>query len=184
MAGMDGVTFLTRVRAMRPNAARVVLSGSAWKSSLDGARLLAHEVLSKPCPTAALVASCARRIERYINATNVEPRPFVCAKSADEILATVITSARARLRTRILMVLRTQDTGPVCKDGAPFIEGSHAQTPPNVAQDAHWRRVGPRLGRRRGRRGSQRPLPRRRASGRCADAAVTRAAPPSPEPFA
>jgi CheY-like chemotaxis protein len=64
MAGMDGVAFLTRVRATWPNAARVVLSGSAWKSSVDGAGLLAHEVLSKPCSTPALLACLERHLAK------------------------------------------------------------------------------------------------------------------------
>jgi CheY-like chemotaxis protein len=60
MPGMDGVALLSRVRTMWPGTARIVLSGSAWKSTGDGSGLLAHEVLSKPCPAEAL-RSCLER---------------------------------------------------------------------------------------------------------------------------
>jgi CheY-like chemotaxis protein len=60
MPGLDGVALLSRVRAMWPRTARIVLSGSVWKSTGDGSGLLAHEVLSKPCPVEAL-RSCLER---------------------------------------------------------------------------------------------------------------------------
>ncbi len=54
MPGMDGATFLTKVRDEMPQAARIILSGHAERESVMRCVPVAHQFLSKPCDPDAL----------------------------------------------------------------------------------------------------------------------------------
>jgi DNA-binding NtrC family response regulator len=49
MPGMDGVTLLTHIRSIFPNAARLILSGYADARHRKRADQVAHRILAKPC---------------------------------------------------------------------------------------------------------------------------------------
>lgn len=54
MPGMDGATFLAKVRDEFPQAARLILSGHADRESVMRCVPVAHQFLSKPCDPDAL----------------------------------------------------------------------------------------------------------------------------------
>lgn len=60
MPGMDGLRFLTEVRAKYPNAIRVVLSGYSDQLLTMRAAGVAHQYLSKPCDAEMLRSTLTR----------------------------------------------------------------------------------------------------------------------------
>jgi len=60
MPGMDGATFLQRVKEEYPDVIRIVLSGHAERSAIFKALQVSHQFLSKPCDAETL----CRVIER------------------------------------------------------------------------------------------------------------------------
>lgn len=63
MPGMDGATFLARVRDTYPAAARIVLSGYAEQADILRALPVAHQFLNKPCEEAVLRGAIHRAAE-------------------------------------------------------------------------------------------------------------------------
>jgi len=63
MPGMDGAELLDRVRAVRPQAVRIILSGHAKEDSILRVIGPAHHYLAKPCDHTVLQAT----IERALN---------------------------------------------------------------------------------------------------------------------
>jgi HD-like signal output (HDOD) protein/CheY-like chemotaxis protein len=63
MPGMDGATLLTEVRGRHPGTVRIVLTGHTELDNALQAAAVAHQVLSKPCEPAALVAAVERAVE-------------------------------------------------------------------------------------------------------------------------
>ncbi|MEQ1690560.1 MAG: response regulator [Gemmatimonas sp.] len=60
MPGMDGVALLTKVKALYPETARIVLSGYAEREAVIGALPVAHQFLSKPCSSDTICAVIER----------------------------------------------------------------------------------------------------------------------------
>jgi HD-like signal output (HDOD) protein/ActR/RegA family two-component response regulator len=60
MPGMDGATFLGRVRTLYPSTARLILSGFSEVSLIARAAEVAYCILSKPCNRLELSAAIAR----------------------------------------------------------------------------------------------------------------------------
>ena len=54
MPGMDGASFLGRVKELSPEAARIILSGHAEEAMILRALPVCHQYLSKPCSAEAL----------------------------------------------------------------------------------------------------------------------------------
>lgn len=63
MPGMDGAELLTCVRERHPGTVRIVLTGHTELDNALQAAAVAHQVLSKPCEPAALVAAVERAVE-------------------------------------------------------------------------------------------------------------------------
>lgn len=63
MPGMDGAALLTTVRERYPGTVRIVLTGHTELDNALQAAAVAHQVLSKPCEPAALVAAVERAVE-------------------------------------------------------------------------------------------------------------------------
>jgi HD-like signal output (HDOD) protein/CheY-like chemotaxis protein len=62
MPGMDGATLLGRVKDLRPQAVRIVLSGQPGDESVLRAVGPAHQYLSKPCDATVLASVIARAL--------------------------------------------------------------------------------------------------------------------------
>lgn len=60
MPGLDGAQLLERVRELRPEAARIILSGYGEMDVVLRAAAVAHVFLAKPCPTGVLKAAVER----------------------------------------------------------------------------------------------------------------------------
>jgi HD-like signal output (HDOD) protein/ActR/RegA family two-component response regulator len=63
MPGMDGAALLDRVRRLRPEAARIVLSGYSEREAIFRTIGPAHQYFIKPCPTPVLVEAISRALE-------------------------------------------------------------------------------------------------------------------------
>jgi HD-like signal output (HDOD) protein len=63
MPGIDGAEFLSRVKAICPEAVRIVLSGQADTEATIRAVLVAQQFLSKPCELQVLRAAIGRACE-------------------------------------------------------------------------------------------------------------------------
>ena len=72
MPGMDGATFLGRVKELSPATARIVLSGHAEEAMILKALPVCHQYLSKPCSTEALRGVIERACE--LQTLLVDPR--------------------------------------------------------------------------------------------------------------
>ncbi|WP_068489571.1 HDOD domain-containing protein [Paramagnetospirillum marisnigri] len=62
MPGMDGATLLDRVRALQPEAARIVLSGFSVREAIFRTVGPAHQYYVKPCPPQTLVEAIRRAL--------------------------------------------------------------------------------------------------------------------------
>jgi len=62
MPGMNGAALLETIRLECPDMCRIMLSGSADLDDVERARTVAHELLSKPCPTNVI----RQTIERWL----------------------------------------------------------------------------------------------------------------------
>jgi YesN/AraC family two-component response regulator len=67
MPGINGAELLGRVRARRPETARIVLSGHAERAAVEQALEVAHAFLSKPISSEALI-TCIERVRAAIDA--------------------------------------------------------------------------------------------------------------------
>lgn len=63
MPGMDGAALLDKVRHLRPEAARIVLSGYSEREAIFRTIGPAHQYFIKPCPTPVLVEAINRALE-------------------------------------------------------------------------------------------------------------------------
>lgn len=63
MPGMNGLEFLTEVKARYPNVIRIVLSGHADQLLIMRAVGVTHQYLSKPCDAEALRSTVTRALE-------------------------------------------------------------------------------------------------------------------------
>jgi response regulator RpfG family c-di-GMP phosphodiesterase len=102
MPGMDGVAFLSRVRAMAPDTVRVLLTGQA---DLDAAIAAVNDgwifrFLSKPCPPEVLLKALDAAFEQYRLITServlLERTLYGSIKMLTDILALVVPTALAR----------------------------------------------------------------------------------------
>ena len=99
MPGMDGATFLARVRDLYPGTARLILSGFADVSLTTRAADVAYRVLSKPCTRLELGAAiervcalqdlfCTPDIRRVIGMIGALPSPsstyFALAEAVED----------------------------------------------------------------------------------------------------
>jgi DNA-binding NtrC family response regulator len=73
MPNMDGAELLHAVSERSPTTGRVILTGYSEPETLERARLVAHEVLNKPCPADKLRAAILRHA--HCNPTPVQPLP-------------------------------------------------------------------------------------------------------------
>jgi len=69
MPGMDGATFLQRVKDQYPSTVRIVLSGDADREAIIKTLPVAHQHLSKPCEAEQLigVVNRTRSLQAYLH---------------------------------------------------------------------------------------------------------------------
>ena len=67
MLGMDGVTFLSEVKALSPNTTRIMLTGHAdLDTALEALNQgLVFRFLTKPCPTDVIAKAVESGLEHY-----------------------------------------------------------------------------------------------------------------------
>lgn len=82
MPGIDGPRLLTIVKERYPHAARMVLSGQASREAVMRVVPLAHQFLSKPCPSDVLVTALERACQLQPLLVDVEVRGLVGALHA------------------------------------------------------------------------------------------------------
>ena len=77
MPGMDGATFLNRVRDASPATARIMLSGHAEREAIVRALPALHQLLAKPCDAATLRATIERSLETEATITDARVRAVI-----------------------------------------------------------------------------------------------------------
>jgi HD-like signal output (HDOD) protein len=94
MPGMDGATFLNRVKDASPATARIMLSGHAEREAIVRALPALHQLLAKPCDASTLRATIERSLETEAMMSDARVRavigkidklpspPMVCAAMA------------------------------------------------------------------------------------------------------
>ncbi len=120
MPGMDGATFLNRVKDAWPATARIMLSGHADREAIVRALPAVHQLLAKPCDAATLRATIERGLE--LESRMPDPRVRAVIGKMDRIpssaamvhaLATLISSSSVNLEEVATLV--TQDPGMSAK---------------------------------------------------------------------
>ncbi|CAN5878628.1 response regulator [soil metagenome] len=120
MPGMDGATFLNRVKAEWPATARIMLSGHADREAIVRALPAVHQLLAKPCDAATLRGTIERCLE--VESSMPDPRVRAVIGKMDRIpssphtvhtLATLISSSTVSLAEVVALI--SQDPGMSAK---------------------------------------------------------------------
>ena len=83
MPGIDGATFLNRVKDAWPSTARIMLSGHADREAIVRALPAVHQLLAKPCDAQTLRGTIERSLE--LEATIQDPRVRAVIGQIDRI---------------------------------------------------------------------------------------------------
>jgi response regulator RpfG family c-di-GMP phosphodiesterase len=123
MPGMDGITVLSKVREMRPDTVRVMLTGFA---DLEAAIAAVNEgnifrFLTKPCETGSLSSALTAAAEQYRLVTSERELLEGTLRGSLKVLSEVLSLLRPEIYGRISRIAPyVRSMSRLCADPAPW----------------------------------------------------------------
>jgi response regulator RpfG family c-di-GMP phosphodiesterase len=123
MPGMDGITVLSKVREMRPDTVRVMLTGFA---DLEAAIAAVNEgnifrFLTKPCETASLSSALTAAAEQYRLVTSERELLEGTLRGSLKVLSEVLSLLRPEIYGRISRIAPyVRSMSRLCSDPSPW----------------------------------------------------------------